>query len=272
MADYLKKFRLDDKTAFVVGGLGFIGREVSRAFASVGAKTIVLDLESEKLAAFEKELGEGGYTAHSRPFDCSDLDSLETNFSGLLDKFGFPHVFINCSYPRTQDWDTSSFREVTLASFQENVSIHMNSYAWLARLAAEAMKEEDRGGCIIQLGSTYGILGQDLTVYEGTEMQENMTYSAIKGGITNLTRQMASYYGQFNIRVNTLVPGGLAGHVAGKSDTQDQIFVKQYSKKTPLKRLGRADEIASTALFLASDAASYVTGATIVVDGGWAVV
>ena len=146
----------------------------------------------------------------------------------------------------------------------------MNSYAWLARLAAESMKAEGRNGSIIQLGSIYGILGQDLTVYEGTKMHENMTYTAIKGGITNLTRQMASYYGQFNIRVNILVPGGLSGNVAGKSDTQDPIFVKQYSQKTPLKRMGKAEEIASAALFLASNAASYVTGTMLMVDGGWA--
>lgn len=161
---------------------------------------------------------------------------------------------------------------MTLKSFRENVDMHMNSYAWLARLAAESMKAEGRSGSIIQLGSIYGILGQDLTVYEGNEMDENMTYAAIKGGITNLTRQMASYYGQFNIRVNTLVPGGLSGHVAGKSDSQNLVFVQQYSHKTPLKRLGRAEEIASTALFLASNAASYMTGATIMVDGGWSIV
>ena len=100
-------------------------------------------------------------------------------------------------------------------------------------------------------------------------MHESMIYAAIKGGITNLTRQMASYYGQFNIRVNTLVPGGLSGHVAGKSDIQNPVFVKQYSQKTPLKRLGRAEEIAPAALFLATDAASYVTGTTLMVDGGW---
>jgi NAD(P)-dependent dehydrogenase (short-subunit alcohol dehydrogenase family) len=80
---------------------------------------------------------------------------------------------------------------------------------------------------------------------------------------------LASYYGKFNIRINTLCPGGLVGHIAGKSDTQDPIFVKNYSKKTPLKRLGLAEEVASTALFLASDAASYITGSTVMVDGGW---
>jgi NAD(P)-dependent dehydrogenase (short-subunit alcohol dehydrogenase family) len=103
-------------------------------------------------------------------------------------------------------------------------------------------------------------------------MHENMTYAAIKGGITNLSRQMASYYGQFKIRVNILCPGGLEGHMAGKSDTQTPVFVEQYSNKTPLKRLAQAKEVASVALFLASDAASYMTGATVMVDGGWTAV
>ena len=104
----------------------------------------------------------------------------------------------------------------------------MNSYAWLMRIVAESIAKYGKGGSIIQLGSTYGIVGQDLTIYEGTDMSENMTYAAIKGGIVSLTRQMASYYGQFNIRINTLCPGGLVGHVAGKNNKQDPIFIKQY--------------------------------------------
>ena len=140
------------------------------------------------------------------------------------------------------------------------------------KIVADELSKQNRGGSIIQFGSTYGVLGQDLTVYEGTDMKENMTYATIKGGITNLTRQMASYYGKYNIRVNTICPGGIFGPVAGKSDKQNPIFVEQYSNRTPLKRLGNPDEIASTVLFLASDAASYITGATIMVDGGWTAV
>ena len=269
MTDYLEKFSLAGKVAFVMGGLGLIGREVSKAFASAGAKTIILDLTNDKGLQFEKELLYERYEAKFRFFDCADLERLDTNFSILLDNCGNPDVFINCSYPRTQEWGKSSFKDLTLTSFRENVDIHMNSYAWLARLAAEVMVKKGNGGSIIQLGSIYGIGGQDLTVYEGTDMHENMTYAAVKGGITNLTRQMASYYGQFNIRVNTLCPGGLEGHVAGESDTQNSVFVRQFSKKTPLKRLGRAEEVASAALFLASDASSYITSATIMVEGGW---
>ena len=199
-------------------------------------------------------------------------EQLDEVFAGVVDEFAAPDVFINCSYPSTDDWGDSSFQTLTLESFRENVDVHLNSHAWLARLAAENMKAHARSGSIIQLGSIYGLLGQDLTVYEDTKMRENMTYSAIKGGIANLTRQMGSYYGQFNIRVNTLVPGGLSGPVAGKTDPQHPIFVKRYSEKTPLKRLGRSDEIASVALFLAAEASSYVTGASIMVDGGWSVI
>lgn len=269
MINYLRKFRLDHKIAYVVGGLGLIGQEVSIAYAMAGAKTIVLDIANDKGEAFEVEMQEKGYGVYFKPFDCADMDLLEKNFAKLLQDTSTPHVFINCSYPRTKDWGKSSFRDISLDSFRKNVDIHMNSYAWLARLAAEAMVKEGNGGSIIQLSSIYGIVAQDLTIYEGTDMHENMAYSIIKGGITNLTRQMASYYGQYNIRVNTLCPGGLEGHVAGKSDAQDPDFVKQYINKVPLKRMGRAEEIASTALFLASDAASYITGATIMVDGGW---
>ncbi len=269
LIDYLQKFSLSNKIAFVVGGLGLIGREVSIAFAMAGAKTIVLDVDAKKGKLFYEEIYSKGYNLTFELFDCTDMDQIEKNFAELIKKNDCPEVFINCSYPRTEHWGKSSLRSISLKSFRENVDIHMNSYAWLARLAAEAMVKKGNEGSIIQLGSTYGIVGQDLTIYEGTEMHENMTYSAIKGGITNLTRQLASYYGQFNIRVNTLCPGGLAGHVAGKSDEQNPIFVEQYSKKTSLKRMGLPEEVASTALFLASDAASYVTGATIMVDGGW---
>ena len=272
MIDYLQKFRLDEKTAFVVGGLGLIGSEVSIAIAIAGAKTIVLDIESERGQLFKKEMNKKGYDGDFKSFDCADMKQLDNNFSVLLNEYGCPDIFINCSYPRTKDWGKSSFREATLVSFQKNVDLHMNSYAWLARLAAEAMVRNGNGGSIIQLGSIYGIVGQDLTVYEGTDMHENMTYAAIKGGIMNLSRQMASYYGQYNIRINTLCPGGLEGHVAGKSSIQDLKFVEQYSKKTPLKRMGKVEEVASVALFLASDAASYITGATIMVDGGWTVI
>ncbi len=262
MIDYTNKFKVANKVAWIVGGLGLIGREVVKALSSAGAQTIILDIIEEKGLDFENYIKEQGCKASYEKFDCSDLENMDTNFSALFDKYGSCDIFTNCSYPRTEDWAQNSFSNISLKSYRKNVDIHMNSYAWLAKLAADSMKLQKKGGSIIQLGSTYGVVGQDLTIYEGTDMGENMTYAAIKGGITNLSRLMASYYGKFNIRVNTLCPGGIF-------DNQNPVFVNNYSNKTPLKRMGKPEEIASTVLFLASDAASYITGATIMVDGGW---
>ena len=272
MIDYLKKFRVDKKTAFVVGGLGLIGKEVSTAYSMAGASTIVLDINEKKGLAFEKKIRNKGYNLKYVFFDCEKIENLEKNFSKIIKKFKSPEIFINCSYPRTEDWHQNSFNKVTLKSFKKNVDIQMNSYAWLAKLVAENMVKKNKGGSIIQMGSIYGTVGQDLNLYKNTHMEENMTYSLIKGGIINLSRQMASYYGRFNIRVNSLCPGGLEGHVAGVKKKQDKNFIRAYSNKTPLKRLGIASEIASTALFLSSDAASYITGSTILVDGGMTIV
>ncbi len=262
MIDYTNKFKVTNKVACIVGGLGLIGKEIVKALSSAGAQTIILDITKEKGIDFENYIKEQGYKASYEKFDCSDLENMDTNFSALLDKYGPFEIFVNCYYPRTEDWAQNSFSNISLKSYRKNVDIHMNSYAWLAKLAADSMKLKGKGGSIIQLGSIYGVVGQDLTIYENTDMTENMTYAAIKGGIANLSRLMASYYGEFNIRVNTLCPGGIF-------DNQNPTFVRNYSHKTPLKRMGKPEEIASVVLFLASEAASYITGSTIMVDGGW---
>ena len=102
-----------------------------------------------------------------------------------------------------------------------------------------------------------------------TNMKENMSYALIKGGITNLTRLMASYYGKYNIRINTIAPGGIKGHVANHAAKQSVSFIKNYNKQVPLKRLGNTREVAEAATFLVSPASSYITGVTLMVDGGW---
>ena len=148
----------------------------------------------------------------------------------------------------------------------------MNSSAWLSKIVAEKMVKNNIKGNIINLNSIYGLLGQDLNVYEKTSIKENMSYSIIKGGLINLTKQMASYYGQFGLRINNICSGGLKGHVAGKSSVQESQFVKNYEKKVPMKRLGNPEEVANVVTFIASDAASYITGSNVIVDGGWTII
>ncbi len=269
MINYLDKFNLAKKKAYVVGGTGLIGREVSFALSSAGCDLVILDVNTIEGNSLVAEIERCKLSAKFEKLDVSDMDKLDEHVELILGKHGVPEIFVNCSYPRTDDWERNSFDEITLKSFRQNVDLHMNSFSWLAKLFADAMMNNDDGGSIIQFGSIYGVVGQDLSVYHGTDMKENMTYAAIKGGITNLTRLMASYYGKFNIRVNTICPGGITGHVAGQSDQQNPIFVKQYCQKTPLNRMGTPEDIAPPVLFLASKAASYITGITLMVDGGW---
>ena len=131
------------------------------------------------------------------------------------------------------------------------------------------MEKNSIKGSIIMFGSIYGVVGQNLNIYKDTKMTENIAYSIAKGGIVNFTRQMASYYGKKEIRINTLCPGGIKGHVAGAKKNQDKKFITNYSNQVPMGRLANKEEVASATIFLASKASSYVTGITLMVDGGW---
>ena len=260
--DFLKKIKLTNKKIYVLGGSGLIGSKVVESILSNEGKVFVLDIKKFKIkkgVIYEK-------------FDCANLNSLEKNFTKVIKKFGCPDIFINCSYPRTKEWKNCSFSKVTYKAMKENLEVHMNSYAWLSKMIAESMKKFNIKGSIVNMNSIYGLLGQDLSVYEKTSMKENMVYSIIKGGLVNLTRQMASYYGEFGIRVNSICAGGLKGHVASTSKFQEKQFVKNYKKKVPLKRLGNPEEVAHVITFVASDASSYITGSNILVDGGWSII
>ena len=124
-------------------------------------------------------------------------------------------------------------------------------------------------GSIVNLSSIYGLVGQDLEIYKGTDMEENLSYSVIKGGINNLTRQMGSYYGKLGIRVNAVCPGGVINSEDKKYLKTQKSFEKRYTEKVPLKRFARTDEVASAVIFLSSEASSYMTGSLLTVDGGW---
>jgi len=262
MIKYLDKFRLDNKVAYVVGGLGLIGAEVTKALASFGAKTIILDVDDSKGKSMKNELTKTYPNIIYQHFDGTDLEGADRRIGTLYSSYGGIDIWVNCSYPRTTDWRENNFEDITLESMKKNVELHLNSYIWLSRLVAFKMKDQGTSGSIINLSSIYGVVGQDFTIYESTEMKGNMIYSAIKGGINNFTRNAASYFGKYNIRVNAICPGGIF-------DNQNPNFVENYSKKTSLKRMGEPEEIASAVLFLASDAASYITGIALMVDGGW---
>ena len=269
MNKFSAKYNLKGKTSIVLGGLGLIGWSITESLINSDAKVIILDNDKKKWDIKKKQINSKKLNIRYIYFDASDIKNIEKNFNEVIKKIKKFEILINSSYPFTEDYHLNTFKDTKLESLRKNVDIHMNSYAWIARNAANYFKKNKLNGNILQLGSIYGILGQNLNIYDGTNMKENMSHSLIKGGITNLTRLMASYYGKYNIRINTIAPGGIKGHIANFASKQSDKFIKNYSKQVPLKRLGESIEVAEAATFLVSSSASYITGTTLIVDGGW---
>tara|TARA_Y100000389_G_C17452318_1_gene515703 strand:+ start:1245 stop:2006 length:762 start_codon:yes stop_codon:yes gene_type:complete len=249
------KLSLKNKKIIILGGNGLIGSAISDLFYKNGAEVLVIDKKKSKQIAKVKQIVS----------DISNYSKIEKTLNQIKKNHFIPDVFINCSYPKTTDWKNTNFKKVKYKYLKENIEIHLNSYIWFGKLFADLMKKNKINGSIIQLSSIYGFLGQDGLLYKNTEINESLVYPAIKGAIINSVRSMAAYYGPKKIRVNCISPGGIY-------DGHSKLFLKKYNDKTPMRRMCRADDIAYAALFLASDASSYITGTNLVVDGGFSII
>ncbi len=267
--NYSNKFNLKGKKVFVIGGSGLIGKEIVKLLLENSAVVINLDVNNNIKKIDIKRYLEN-YSYHK--FDVSKIDSLDKKIELLFKKFNCPDIFINCSYPVSSEWNLSSFKKNKISNLRKNVDIHQNSYCWSAHKICQKMKEKKISGSVILLNSIYGFLGQNMSVYKKTNLEENMNYSIIKGAILNFSKQLASFYGNSGIRVNSVCSGGVKGHIKGSKIKQNKNFIKNYSKMCLLGRLAFPDEIAYSVLFLASDASSYITGTSLVVDGGWSAI
>jgi len=246
-----------NKTAFVLGGSGLIGNVVIKRLVFFGCKVINLDIKKPKknLSSFYK-------------FDLTKQD-VDKNYSRILKKHGLPDIFINCSYPKSSDWNKTNFKDIKLSSLKKNIENHITHSSYLVKNVAELNKRKKRGCSIILLSSIYGLVGQDNSIYSGTKVRENLVYSLAKGAIINLTRQMASYYTRHGIRVNNICPGGVYDSSISKKDKSYKKLLKNYSKRSPIGRMALPEEIADPIIFLASEKSSYISGTSLVVDGGW---
>lgn len=262
--NYLKNFKLEKKNILINGGVGLIGSEISKACLDLGAKITIFDNDKRAINYFETK-----YKKYKKKFTIINIDtSLEKNIKQIddyINSFKKIDCYINTSYPKNHEWSKNNFNNVSLNSLKDNMDKNILSFCWISNLVAKKMTYK-KYGSIIMLGSIYGTIAQDLSIYKGTKIRENISYSIIKAGIINYTRLLSSYYGKYNIRVNCVSPGGVEDQ---RNKFQNKIFKKNYSKRVPLKRLAKPSEIANVVSFLASDASSYVTGANILVDGGW---
>ena len=264
MINFKDLFNLKGYEVYIIGGSGLIGSQIVRALEDFGASITVFDLDIKDKTS--------SLTTKYIKFNCANEKNIKNFFSKYIQKNKCPDVFINASYPVTKDWKKNTFKEINFNSYKKNIELHLNSYVWIAKSIADQMLKNNIHGSIIQLSSIYGLVAQDKNLYKNTNISENMTYGIIKSSTIHFTKQMASYYGKYNIRVNNLVIGGIKGHIKGSKKKQDKSFLKKFNLKVPLKRMGTPQEIPSSVIFLASPASSYVTGSNIVIDGGYSII
>lgn len=238
-----------NKIIVVTGGSGLIGTSIVQDLSVKGAIAINADIhEADNLA-------EGVIRC-----DVSDENSIKQTLQKVIARYERIDGWVNNAYPRTSDWG-NDFENVNLASWNRNVELQLASTFLCSQLVLKIMKEQ-KSGSLVNLSSIYGVVGPDFSVYDGTAMTMPAAYSAIKGGIINFTRYLASYYGPYGIRVNCVSPGGIF-------NDQAEQFVSNYERKVPLRRMGLSKDISPAVTFLLSDEASYITGHNLIIDGGW---
>lgn len=244
---------LKNKVVIVTGAMGLIGKEICRQLKDHESILIEADINCDT-----------DYLSPSHStfkLDLSSNESIRNLVEFTIDKYGRIDGLINAAYPRTKDWGKYFFEDTPFRHWKENVDIQLNSVFYINQQVAKVM-EKQKSGSIVNFGSIYGIVGNDFTIYEDYGGTSPAEYSAIKGGIINFTRYLASYLGKHNIRVNCVCPGGIWDH-------QREEFVKNYNHRCPMKRMGNPDDIAPLCLFLVSEGSKYITGQIIAADGGW---
>ena len=242
-------FSVKDKVIVITGGHGLLGNKIVKTLKQEGAIAISADLNI--LAEEDIKL------------DITNEESIKSELSSLIKKYGKIDGWVNNAYPRTKDWG-NKFEDIPVDSWKQNIDMHLNGYFMCCKEVLEQMKNQGFGS-LINMSSIYGLVGPDFTIYEGTEMTMPAAYSAIKGGLNNFTRYLASYYGPYQVRVNTVSPGGIF-------DNQPQSFVDNYNKKVPMRKMGKPEDIVSAVYYLLTDETSYITGHNLVVDGGWSII
>jgi NAD(P)-dependent dehydrogenase (short-subunit alcohol dehydrogenase family) len=241
--------RLKDKVIIITGGNGLLG------------KAIITRLESEGAFCINFEINHETNNDLSKVYcDITNTNSIDEGLDMVLKKYNKIDGLVNNAYPRTKDWGTK-FEEIVYDSWKQNIDWQLNSYFYISQKVATQMSKQ-KFGSIVNMASIYGVLGADFTVYEGTNLTMPAAYSAIKGALINFTRYVASYFGPQQVRVNSVSPGGIF-------DNQNEVFIENYCRKVPMRRLGIPEDISPAVAFLLSDDSKYITGQNIIVDGGW---
>lgn len=273
------KFSLDGRTAVVTGGQGLLGAEFCRTLAQAGAHVVIADLNLQAADSLAEQLTNQDLSATAVHLDVTHQQSVQNMVSSTLDLHGRLDILVNSaaldpkfdpqhksdsSSPTGSHNFSYSFEEYPLDTWKAAIDVNLTGVYLCCQYAVKPMLQQERG-VIINLASFYGLTAPDQRIYAHPDMPPQYKpayYPTSKAGILGFTRYLAAYFAGKNIRVNALSPGGVY-------NKHDPNFVGKYSSRTMLGRMANKDEMNGALLFLASDASSYMTGANLIVDGGW---
>jgi NAD(P)-dependent dehydrogenase (short-subunit alcohol dehydrogenase family) len=264
-------FGLDGEVAVVTGALGRLGREYVRTLAQAGAAVGAIDIAGDR-GAFDA-LTAAGCRVRVEIADLSRKADADRAIDAIVAAFGAPSILVNNagmgSSPAAAGLETGRFEDYPEVAWDTMIDSHLKTTFFASQAFIRQYRAASKNsGSIINVSSTYGVVSPDQAIYEykragGATFFKPVGYSVAKSGVLNFTRWLAEYGAPLGIRANTLVPGGVqeAGHAPE--------FVTEYEKRTPLGRMAADHDYNGAVLFLASSASSYMTGATLIVDGGW---
>lgn len=264
-------FDLSGRVAVVTGGLGKLGQQFSAVLARFGARVAVCDIvtaSSAYLPEFKQALDRGFLRIIQA--DVTSREAVQQALHEISRTWSIPHVLINNaaidSPPDAPAEENGPFEDYPQNSLDRIVDVNIKGTFIPCQVFGGAMAKEGRGS-IINISSIYGMVSPVQDIYEykrrsGQAWYKPAPYSVTKSGILNLTRYLATYWARQGVRVNTLTPAGIFNN-------QDEAFLKEYQKRVPMGRMANPDELNGAIVFLASDASSYMTGANLVIDGGW---
>jgi NAD(P)-dependent dehydrogenase (short-subunit alcohol dehydrogenase family) len=249
---------LDGKVALVTGGASGIGAATCRAFAEQGARVVVADVSEVQGQDVARALGEAGTFVKT---DVTDLASVEAAVSTAVAQFGKLDVLVNNAGIGL----VGSVQETEAPDWQKLIAVNMTGVFHGSKAAVEQMlRQEPQGGLIINIASVAGMIG----------IARRFAYCATKGAVIAMTRQVAVDYVKQGIRCNAICPGTVyspfvEGYVERfHSDTREET-IKELHARQPVGRMGRPDEVADLAVYLAAEESAFMTGSAVVLDGGW---